>query len=211
MAEKWVLREMKCATKKWQTLGALIRACGVQVLRFGPTGLGKSAWGNAPGFNGTNTFCPERATQTSIAEPCQGSCSDGTSTWGGVHPHSRILLPQADMREPFRLHRSTRFIDQRKRIFCASVTAHLISRRTGFCLAAGSRSCLPSRTFAARRTECGFQYCGTSNRKRFLRRPEIAIGEWFGRRSRRAAKSFPAERTYQRPACLPPDQQIFLA
>jgi len=28
------------------------------------------------------------------------------STWGGVHPHSRILLAQADVREPFRLNRS---------------------------------------------------------------------------------------------------------
>ena len=34
------------------------------------------------------------------------------------------------MREPFRLNRSTRFVDQRERIFCASVTAHFISRRT---------------------------------------------------------------------------------
>jgi len=64
------------------------------------------------------------------AEPCQGSCSDGTLTWGGVHPHSRILLPQADMPEPFRLHRSTRFVDQRKHIFSASVTAHLTLCRT---------------------------------------------------------------------------------
>jgi len=39
-------------------------ALSVQVLRFGPTGLSKSAWGHAPGFQGTNAFCPERATQT---------------------------------------------------------------------------------------------------------------------------------------------------
>jgi len=52
-------------------------------------------------------------------------------TWGGGYPHSRILLPQPDMPEPFRLHRSARFVDQRERIFCASVTAHFISRRTG--------------------------------------------------------------------------------
>jgi len=36
------------------------------------------------------------------------------------------------MPEPFRLHRSARFVDQRERIFCASVTAHFISRRTEF-------------------------------------------------------------------------------
>ena len=42
-------------------------------------------------------FYPEMATQTSVAEPCQGSCPHGTSTWGGVHPHSQIHLPQADM------------------------------------------------------------------------------------------------------------------
>lgn len=30
--------------------GVLIRACGVQALRFDPTGLGRSAKGNAPGF-----------------------------------------------------------------------------------------------------------------------------------------------------------------
>ena len=57
--------------------GRVYSACGIHVLRFGPTGLGKSAWGNAdnvgnaPGFNGTTVFCPERATQTSIAEPFQ--------------------------------------------------------------------------------------------------------------------------------------------
>jgi len=34
------------------------------------------------------------------------------------------------MPEPFRLHRSTRSVDQRKHIFSASVTAHLISCRT---------------------------------------------------------------------------------
>jgi len=61
---------------------------------------------------------------------------------------------------------------------------------------------LPSGTFVARRTECGLRYCGTSNRKRFLRRPQVAVGEWFGRRSRRAAKSFPAERTYQQAILL---------
>jgi len=63
-----------------------------------------------------NTICPERATQNSIVEPFQGSYSDGISTWGGVHPHSRILLPQADMREPFRLSRSTHIVDQRQHI-----------------------------------------------------------------------------------------------
>jgi len=50
------------------------------------------------------------------------------STWGGVHPHSRILLPQADMREPFRLSRSTQIVDLHKHIQCTHVTAHFICR-----------------------------------------------------------------------------------
>jgi len=37
-----------------------------------------------------------------------------TSTWGGVHPHSRILLPQADLREPLRLNRSLICVHQRQ-------------------------------------------------------------------------------------------------
>jgi len=50
------------------------------------------------------------------------------STWGGVHPHSRILLPQADMRELFRLSRSTHIGEQRQHIECTNGTAHFICR-----------------------------------------------------------------------------------
>ena len=63
-------------------------------------------------------FVTQRVTATLIAK---------TSTWGGVHPHSRILLPQADMREPFRLNRSTSCVDQRQHIFI-----HKVSSRTSF-------------------------------------------------------------------------------
>ena len=77
-------------------------------LRFGPTGLGKSAWGNAPVCIDHTTICPEGATQNRLVEPIQGSSLHGTLTWGGVHPRSWILLPQADVYEPVRLNRNNR-------------------------------------------------------------------------------------------------------
>jgi len=36
-------------------------ALNIAIFRFGPTGLGKSAWCNALGFKGTNAFCRARA------------------------------------------------------------------------------------------------------------------------------------------------------
>ncbi len=77
-------------------------------LRFGPTGLGKSAWGNAPVGIDHTTICPAGATQNRLVEPIQGSSLHGTLTWGGVHPRSWILLPQADVYEPVRLNRNNR-------------------------------------------------------------------------------------------------------
>lgn len=57
------------------------------------------------------TALPERATQNSLAEPLQGSSLDRILTWGGAHPHSCILLPQADLHEPVRRNRSDVAVD----------------------------------------------------------------------------------------------------
>lgn len=43
---------MNWATDQLPTPNASLVGCGVHPLRFGPTGHGKSAWGNAPGFLG---------------------------------------------------------------------------------------------------------------------------------------------------------------
>jgi hypothetical protein len=51
-----------------------------------------------------------------------------TLTWGGVHPHSRILLPQADWREPVRLNRNSAEVDQQQLSLDTCVNAHFISR-----------------------------------------------------------------------------------
>ena len=46
-----------------------------------------------------------------LLNPIQGALRDGTLTYGGVHPRSWILLPQADVYEAFRLNRNRDDVD----------------------------------------------------------------------------------------------------
>jgi hypothetical protein len=70
-----------------------------------PNGPWQVSLGNAPGDCDHRTICPERASHDSLVEPLQGSSMGEMPTWGGVHPRSWILLPQADLYEPVRLNR----------------------------------------------------------------------------------------------------------
>ena len=77
-------------------------AGGVQVLGFGPTGLGKSAWGQRPRFQRHQCILRRK---------------------GNADQHCGTL-------SAFMFLRSIKFVDRRRHIFCSSVTAHFISRRT---------------------------------------------------------------------------------